>query len=519
MRHSPTGGCCIVVLFLMLGAMVPGCKRKSQEMSFALEEVSAFEVPPAVHWDFTCGQAAQCTEQPDPNVTAYPPFASKAPLFGSIHLPHEYHRGLRGQWYHFALDESGGTGQGYDRLCFDLNCDLDLANDTPVRVSDHPPPGAFVGDSKAERQVCFDCLGIPLPFGAEGMRPLKVMPRLVVDRNGDRLLTLVTTRAFRGEAVIAGPRYDVWLGHNRAISGWFDRPSTAVHLVKDGDFRTRVEASPNWLMEWRRIGGTDYRLSATPSGDRLMVSPYRGPYGTLKISPGDRGIGRARMSGALYSGEALVWIGGKSDKSGRRKAVRSFQVPVGDYTAGLEIYLGDLHLSTAGNIHADGRRAARGDDPPVLGIKIRKDKPFVLDLSARPEVLFASPGDQHWVARGQELRVEAALVDPELDLMVTDLERGRLALQAPDDNVMILVLSGTAAGVAAAGILWLLSYCLRSRRRILLVLAGLTAIITLVPPAILYAAHLEREYNDISPRVTITRSDGEIVAAGIMPFG
>jgi hypothetical protein len=503
----------------MFGATVSGCKDESQEMSFPLEEISAFEVPEAVRWDFVRGQAVQCTDQLDPNVTAYPPFTSDTPLSGSIHLPREFHQGLRGRWYRFALDESGGTGQGYDRLYFDLNGDLDLTNDTPVGASDNPRAGAALGQSWIKHQMCFDCLDISLPFGAEGMRPLEVMPRFVVDQDGDRFLALVTTKAFRGQATITGRRYDVWLGHNRVISGWFDRPSTAVHLVRDGDFDHRLEASPNWLMEYRRIGGAEYHLSATPSGDQLTVQRYRGPYGTLKVSSGGRPMGRAKMSGALYSGEALAWVGGRLKRSGERKAVSSCKVPVGDYTAGLEIYLGDLHLSTASNIHADGRRDARLNGPPVLGVKIREDKPFVLDFSARPEVVFASPAQRQGVACGQEIRVEAVLVDPELDLMVTDLERGRLALGTPDDDALISVLYGTGAGMVVACGLWLLSYRWRSRRRILLILAGLTAVAALAPAAILYAANLERKYDDISPRVTIARSDGEIVASGTMPFG
>jgi len=519
MARSIAIGYSVAALCLVLGLGVSGCQDEPGETVVALEEVSAFSVPDAIHWDFVAGQGVECTEQTDPNVTAYPAFVSAQPLFGRVHLPREFHRGLNGRWYYFALDESSGTGRGYDRLYFDLNGNLDLTDDGTVGIWDDAPAEALARSSALQRQVCFDCLSIPLPFGAEATRPLEVMPRLVVYEDGDRYLTFVTTRAFRGETTIARKHFDVWLGHNRRISGWFDRPSTAVHLVREGDFDRREEMSANWLMEWRRIGGVDYYLSATPSGDRLTIRRYRGPYGTLKVSAGGRPLGRARTSGALYSGEALFWIGGRLKRSGQRKAVSSVRVPVGDYAAGLEIYLGDLHLSTGANIHADGRRDARFNDSPVLGVKIREDKPFVFDLSAPPEVLFASPVEKQHIARGQELRVEAVLLDPKLDLMVTDLERGRLVFDPPENGTFSLAMCGTGAGGLLACGLWLLSRRWRTRRRMLLILAGLTLIIALVPAAILYATNIEHRYTDISPGVTIARGDGEIVATGIMPFG
>jgi hypothetical protein len=189
------------------------------------------------------------------------------------------------------------------------------------------------------------------------------------------------------------------------------------------------------------------------------------------------------------------------------------------YTAGLEIYLDDLHLSTGGNIHADGQRSARLNGPSVLSVKIRKDEPFVLDFATRPEVLFACPKNTYRIARGQDLRVEAVLVDPKLDLMVTDLERGRRVLEAPDENTLRLTLYGTGAGLVVACGFWLLSYTWRSRKRILLVPAGLAVVAALVPPIILYTTNIEYNYSDMAPEVTIARSNGQIVASGSMPFG
>ena len=52
---------------------------------------------------------------------------------------------------------------------------------------------------------------------------------------------------------------------------------------------------------------------------------------------------------------------------------------------------------------------------------IRKDKPFVLDFSNKPEVLFASPAKDQAFKPGDEIRVAAVLVDPALDIMIRGL--------------------------------------------------------------------------------------------------
>jgi hypothetical protein len=70
------------------------------------------------------------------------------------------------------------------------------------------------------------------------------------------------------------------------------------------------------------------------------------------------------------------------------------------------------------NIHADGIPQGRATEAPsVYAIKIREDEPFVLDLSGTPEVLFATPGKDHRIKRGDELEVKAVLIDPTLDIM------------------------------------------------------------------------------------------------------
>ena len=303
-RFSTAGS--MVLWCLLLIVITSGCKKQPKERVFELEEVSAFDVPKELHRNFCEGQRAKCSEYPDPNVTTYPNFVSRKTLFGSIHLPRGFCQGHRGRWYRFAIDQTDTASQSYDTLYFDLSCDLDLTNDKPLEVQQNPPKGAGIALPWLKQQIYFDYLSLEFPFGDKGTRPLEIMPQFVINEDGIRYLRFVTTKAFNGMVDIAGRNYEVWLGHNLLISGWFDHPSTALHLIPDGNFEHKQEIGKhNWLREFRRIGKTDYRFSASPSGDKLTVKPYQGKYGTIKVAtPVGSRIKRARLNGVLFSGQA-----------------------------------------------------------------------------------------------------------------------------------------------------------------------------------------------------------------------
>lgn len=103
-----------------------------------LREISVFSDFP-VGRDFRRGQRARLTHESGTNVKAYPTFRSEKPLYGAVSFGGEYSKPGSGYEFHFAIDESSGTGEGYDRLFLDLDRDLDLTNDQPVRAWDSPP--------------------------------------------------------------------------------------------------------------------------------------------------------------------------------------------------------------------------------------------------------------------------------------------------------------------------------------------------------------------------------------------
>ncbi len=512
---------------LVLAAAAWPRQNELGERSFELQEVSAFQTPGLMHGLFIMGHPAACTTVPDPNIQKYHSFISGAVLYGTVELPRNFLEPQRGRLYAFAIDESAGTGTGYDRLYFDLNGDGDLTNDPPRAKQPAPPPGAILKDKSILRQTCFEFVSVPLPFAEGQTRALELMPRLAANDNGTMRLAFVATTARRERVEINGRTYEAWLGHNRLIGGWFDRPATALHLIANGDFNVPRGWLPYQLSTVRRLGGAWYTFSATPAGDRLTAHPYTGEFGTIQAGLAGRHVRRTRISGDLACDRQTVCVGGRLIEAyGELRPVSHCRVPVGDYCAFLEITLDDLRLDITPNIHADGKPRGGLHRPFEHGIHIRADKPFVLDFSNKPEVLFASPAAQQRIRVGQELQVYALLTDPILDIMFIDVARARSAFVLPelvfhkDYRRVHLTL---AAGALASICLWAVVLAFRSQRRRTIPAAGLVTILT-VMAVIAFALSLRErslidgEYDSLTPQVTIARADGEIVAQGPMPF-
>ena len=231
-----------LIILCLLVVTAFGKKNKAGQLEFKLEEISAFDVEKNLLGRFVRGQLAKCKEQPISDVRFYPAFKSDKPIYGSVRFASENGNMNYGIQYHFALDESAGTGKGYDRLYFDLNRDLDLTNDTPYQSLQNTPDGAKLDYEWIEQQTCFDYLYVSFDFGSDGRRPLEIMPRLTISEKGYSSLAFITTQAHKGEIEFAGKKYTAYLGHNFLINGWFDHPSTALHLIpKDSKSRR-----PRW---------------------------------------------------------------------------------------------------------------------------------------------------------------------------------------------------------------------------------------------------------------------------------
>ncbi len=252
---------------------------------------------------------------------------------------------------------------------------------------------------------------------------------------------------------IEGKEFDVYLGSKKGR-----REFGLVPKVASGD------KAPQWwradqLNSLHLINGKYYGFSTNKSKDRLFVNEYSDKLGKLIAGKGDRDIAGAQMSGSLESKDSAVAVGPVSE-TGRTEKTSDCMLPVGDYRPPFMTFdYGRLSFSVSHNYHNDVQGRSMGDRPKVYGIKIRRDKPFVLDFSNKPAVVFTSPAKDQRVKVGAEIKVEAVLIDPELDIMIR-----RLFETGTDDD-------GKSKKVS------------------------------------------------LDPKVVITRADGTEVANGVMPFG
>ena len=200
---------------------------------------------------------------------------------------------------------------------------------------------------------------------------------------------------------------DVLLAQPHFITGRFDCPWTSTYLSPPGKSNYRESWwGADRLGAYRRVNGKFYTLAASPLGDKLFVKPYSGELGTFKVGPGRRDLKDLKMSGSLMSEASAVAVGTLKEKEEGgyvdTEPVEEIQIPVGDYTADyLSVHYGPLRISLSVNYHSDGiPRDPKRENK--FAIAIRKDRPFTLDFSNKPDVMFASPAKDQTFAPGDE---------------------------------------------------------------------------------------------------------------------
>ena len=455
-------GACLLAAILLgclwFGRPVAGEEKPGpEEAVFELREVPVFGEGKPKDPRLTRGQYALCEDKPDPAVKAYPKLTSKKPFYGKVKF--DWFPGKRdGIELHFVLDESGQPApdeteskpreeekektakpspkepakkvkrSSYDRLILDLNRDLDLTNDPPVGPMNDPPWQWLPRWGTEKKQVfeVFDYVSVDFDYGPGlGTRPFRILPWLIVsEKDKAAAIRFAATEARQGRIEIGTRKYDVLLGQPYVITGRFDRLSTLLHFTPVDRFErvSQGGVDTDMLYAMRRFGDELYTFTTTPLGDKLIVKPYRGDFGVLKLGAGGRDIKGLSLRGSLRSETAAVEVGSDSLLLNLLKKPSEVRVPVGDYLPShLSMEYGSLRISISDNYHSDGR-PRDWERTRTYGFKIRKDKPFVLDFSNKPAVLFASPAKGQTVKPGDEVSVAAVLVDPVLDVMIRHLD-------------------------------------------------------------------------------------------------
>jgi hypothetical protein len=517
-RDRACRGILLFGILLSLSPILSGGENRSERLEFPLEEVPNFD-----HWDI--GHTCDCASEPAPNVV-YPAFSSGKPLYGRIRVDMELDDPHSGTLYHFALDESGGTGAGYDRLYVDLNRDGRLSDEAPIAPLRDLPQGRLFTQKWPSPPVWFGYVTFSSRDGAE-THSVQTLPRFT--NGGYPRLNFQSTTARRGSIEIAKRRLVARIWNSYPIGTRWDRPSTRVRLeTPNGSVALPYWLGCDRLRAMQRVEDRLWQLSTTPSGSLLVVEPYSAGWGIVEISLAGRPPQSATFYGSLFARDKAVAVG-EAGQLAEHRWVQRWDVPVGDYAPGvLSIRCGPLLFSLSGSDLSVGGYSGR-ETSPAYPWRIRENETLTLAFADKPEIVFASPADGARLRPGDQLKVAPFLVDPKLNATVRGLRRQSRQEPPPTPAAapgIPLVLLLTVLFVAPL-VVWALvgrgqpryGYLAWLSAVGLLALAGYLGTV-FVWNSLRNPAPVNRlAYEDLGPQATITRANGEIVASGPMPFG
>jgi len=446
----------VCVALLIAGAI--RLRGESGRTEFSMKLV------PLADMDALTRQSAsyQCDTHAPRDRKKYPKLVSSAPLYGLFSANGRDNRP-------YVIDESRGTGTGYDALYADANGNEDLTDEKPVslKIASSPTPG-----SSAVAGLCvFRDITISPPDAVGGVsRAIVLAPRLSIV--GPKIKTVVFLPAFvrSGRVRIGGVSYVATLVPHDPMSQRYDDLATEIDLVHGVQWRLLgISITPLGPLEERRLYGMTtymlygdwYSLSTTPSGDVLTVRQYKGDLGAFRVSAAGPKVETTVPDGSLKTKEggrlalpAAEWNpGGKS-----AKLTSDLMLPVGDYD------VDSLSVRVASNavVLLTPRPRLQGGDRAAYAIKIRKDKPFVLEIPAKAQMVIDGPEGDRIVAPGDRVYVASYLLTDNFEIPGVRYDQGQAiangtqrALVPADISATITDSSGkvltTLRGVTASG--------------------------------------------------------------------
>ncbi|MHC4439884.1 MAG: hypothetical protein ACYS3S_21210, partial [Planctomycetota bacterium] len=250
-----------------------------------------------------------------------------------------------------------------------------------------------------------------------------------------------------------------------------ERPEGEFYIY---DIETGI--GPYWigsrsLNSYHKIGDEFFEFMLIEAGKKFAARPYKGLLGTIKVGKGGRELDKVEFNGSLLQKETSAAPIGII-KERWPDPVTECRIPVGDYTPYmLEVTYDNLAIDISNNYHTNAQGQSSIENI-VYGMPVREDKPYVLDFSNEPMVIFDQPpSSQTTFSRGDEIKLAAVLIDPKLDIMIRGLD---------DTSIKVDKEYKDSTGKVI---------------------------------------HTAKVSKSLDPNVVIARADGEVIAEGEMPFG
>ncbi|MFC1783319.1 hypothetical protein ACFL02_07005 [Planctomycetota bacterium] len=385
---------------------------------FELEEFSVFEekLPPKYKF-LQRGQYSVIGDEPNPKVKVYPELKSEKPVYGWVIFNHGlFYSNRFGTEYYFVVDESGGTGKGYDLFYFDLNNDFDLSDDEPLKPTSKSSDENLLqlvkeGEDLPPLEIMFEAFTLVLSSGrVQRGQPeeIKIIPKFI--KSGDQhqftYVMFVAAAARRGKIKLGSKEMEVILARYPYITSRFNSLISGLYLDDEH------EPDP-FLCTMRNIDGKLYNFSASPDGNRLFVRSYEGDFGFLEV-----GKTAGELKDAKFTAGSLV---------GRRNIVSledcpkegdKIKIPAGNYRPNVLLMKSEkLAICLSGQAMMGGQFEEEGAGDQN-NIQITPDKPFAFDFTHETEVEFIRPQVNEVFKPGEEVRVASMINIPDMDLQL-----------------------------------------------------------------------------------------------------
>ncbi len=224
-----------------------------------------------------------------------------------------------------AMDESKGTGKGFDTLYVDCNRNFDLTDDSPISLT-----------ARREREADGEWITVNArqcsPCGGETGNPIEVQLRLCNHRTWSHIVPswtggwkgrIETNKGtvdcavvdVNGDGIFGGT------GTGSNVDSLFVDANGLGSLSISDDSRHRIRLSRVPFVGW-----AFYQVSVADAGRTLRVDRYAGPMGTLVVKATDVNGASGAASQMSLAGSQGVWS--LEGLSGEKPA----QIPVGDAT-------------------------------------------------------------------------------------------------------------------------------------------------------------------------------------------
>jgi hypothetical protein len=266
----------------------------------------------------------------------------------------------------------------------------------------------------------------------------------------------------QGQITLANRSYKILLG---------EKPEREFYIY---DIESGI--GPYWWGSWslhsyHKLNDVFYEFMLIEDGTKLAARSYKGPLGTIMVGKGGRELEKVEFNGSVYQKENIAAPIGII-KERWPDPVTECRIPVGDYTSDImRVSYDNLAIEISNNYHTN----AQGQSGPkniVYGMQVRQDKPYVLDFSNEPMVIFDQPRiSQTTFSRRGEIKFAAVLIDPKLDIMIRGLDDTSIQVdkEYKDANGKVI--------------------------------------------------HTAKVSKSLDPKIVIARADGEVLSEGVMPFG